>query len=187
MRDDFDPEGKPAYAPVIQRHPTLKGLGAVAPGLLPAVEEKGSEAISEAVSGFTSQLTAMKQVSAIEAFNALHPDVKRDLVRLCDFVDDPFEFDQQFRLFCLENRNFLAQISILLEKRIVRAKITTFEPADDGWCVEDRLEEIFNPSVRDDVSLHLSKTSGDESRYPVGTVKKIPLRNILPYNLKRNL
>ena len=182
MRDEFDNDGKPE--PATQRHPTLKGLGAVATEVLPELEENPAEAISSPVRSFTSRITAMKQVSIMEVFNALHPDVKRDLVRLCDFAENPFEFEQQFRQFCETNPMFLAQISILLEKRTVKARITTFQPPEDGWCVEDRLDKVFNPAVRDDIALHLTKTSGDESQYPVGMVKKVPLRNILPHNLR---
>jgi len=103
---------------------------------------------------------------------------------LCDFADNAFEFEQNFRLFCLNNPLFLPQVSILLEKREVKAKITANDPVDEGWCVEDSLEEVFNPDTRTDVALHVIKTSGEEIQCKTGTVKKIPLRNILPYNLK---
>lgn len=185
MRDKQNDNGIPMSLDAPFRNPTLKGLGVIAPESDPGHEDM-TEVISGPVRSYTSRITAMKQVPITEVFNALHPDVRRDLARLCDFADNPFEFEQQFREFCETNPLFLAQTSILLEKRTVRARITTFQPVEDGWCVEDRLDKVFNPSVRDDISLHISKTSGDFSQYPPGTVKKVPLRNILPHNLKDN-
>jgi hypothetical protein len=140
--------------------------------------------IVSSVRRFSSQLTAIKSVPIQEAFSALHPTVRRDIVRLCDFADNAFEFEQQFRLFCESNPFFLAQVSMLLEKRKVKARITANEAVDEGWCVEDSLEDVFNPNTRSDVSLHILKSSGDQNLYKVGTIKKLPLRNILPYNLK---
>ena len=145
-----------------------------------------TEEVIRSVRSFTSKIQVVKTVPIVDAFMSLHPDVQRDLARLCDFADNPFEFEQQFRLFCESNPLFLKQVSDLLEKREVRVKIIASQPDEAGWCVEDRLEKVFAPDTRSDVELHLKKVSGDESRFPIDTVKKIPLRHILPYNLRKN-
>jgi hypothetical protein len=183
MKEDLDGRGPSAFAP--ERHTTLKGLGAVRPTQSDGSGNRQSESIMKVIKTFTSRLTAQKLVPVTEVFDSLHWSVKRDIVRLCDFSDSPFEFEEQFRFFCENNPLFLPQVSAMLEKRSVKAKVVSTKPAEEGWCVEDSLEKTFDPDTRSDLAIHLSKVSGDESVHPIGTVKQIPLRQVLPFNLKR--
>lgn len=179
---DPTPHSPPTAPPLFPRpNPSLStalpgSSGIVAPPKAPA---QLSASVREA-----SQ-NVIKYISVFDAFMGLPPDLQRRIVRLCDFADDPFAFDEQLKLNISENAFFLPRLNDWLLQRPLRVKILRTDAPDDGWLIEEvNLADVIKMDLRYEI-LSVRKVSGDSKRFPIGSVHKVPLYNILPFNLRK--
>lgn len=158
-----DDKKDPLYIP--PEHKTLIGMPAVRPdSTVPPADPVAANSTKVSTSAMaaveaTAPLSVQSNfVRASDLFFKL-VDARPQIARLCDFLDDPVVFDEQFREFC-SNPAFLREVSYWLSNRIVKVQFVPNGPIEDGWLIDDS-----DPLTRK------------------GTRRSVHLRRIVPHNI----
>lgn len=172
-------------------HKTLIGMPAVRPGSsLPPADLVAANTTAISTSAMAAVDVPVSSpasfVRASDLFLKL-VDARPQIARICDFLDDPVAFDDQFREFC-GNPAFLREVSFWLNNRIVMAQFIPKGPIEDGWLFIEALDtkpEIF--AEHGLLSVNLKKINNLDPLVRIGTIKPLHLRRIIPHNMSNRL
>lgn len=182
-----DPAQKRDLLSIPSDHKTLIGMPAVGSGSSkPPADPVAANTSSVSTSAMAAiDVPASAPANIVRASDLFFKlvDARPQIARLCDFLNDPVAFDDQFREFC-SNPAFLREVSFWLNNRIVMAQFIPNGPIEDGWLFIEALEnkpEIF--AEHGLLSVNLKKITGSDPLVRIGTIKPLHLRRIIPHNM----
>ncbi|HRY91060.1 MAG TPA: hypothetical protein P5229_01830 [Candidatus Gracilibacteria bacterium] len=130
-------------------------------------------------------LPTPRQRSITEAFGDLHHIARSSIIRLMEYKEDMYEFNEMFGMLATESPFFIQGLRILLDSRLVCIPVaengdpdlsSRAKPAEKIWMV---VGCIFNERYPEVVIV---RNPEKDDRTPNSKRFKIPLRAIFNYN-----
>ncbi|MCC7197641.1 hypothetical protein IT413_05625 [Candidatus Peregrinibacteria bacterium] len=175
----------PLYIP--PEHKTLIGMPAVRPdSTVPPADPVAANSTKVSTSAMAAvEAPVSVQANFVRASDLFFKlvDARPQIARLCDFLDDPVIFDEQFREFCSDPA-FLREVSYWLSNRIVKVQFVPNGPIEDGWLIDESIESKPEISARHGLlSVQVRKIDDSDPLTRKGTRRSVHLRRIVPHNI----
>jgi hypothetical protein len=170
---------------------TLVGMPAAVPLTTPVPPAPAEVAKSTSTSAMAAISSPTPVLRASELFSGL-VNARAQIARLCD-IDNGVEFDEVLRELVvgrIDGDAFMRELNYWLSKRVVRVKFVPNLPPEDGWVVDQVLDEKIldsegKPVMRNNSPIYKLLEPGliEVTVKKAGAPRKIHIRHVMAHNL----